>query len=290
MLLGAIEAGGTKIICAVGNEQGKILNLIRIDTDIPEVSIPKVIEYFKKNPVEAIGVGTFGPAGVNPASPDYGYILKTPKLAWANFNFLGALKEHFNVPMCFDTDVNGAALGEHLWGAAKEVHSCLYITVGTGIGAGAYIDGKLLHGLLHPEMGHILVKPYPRDTYGGCCPFHGSCLEGMASGPSIEKRWEQKAHLLHPTHIAWEIEAYYLAQGILSYILILSPEKIILGGGVMGQQHLLPLIRKNVQSLLNGYLKLEELNASIDQYIVSPKLGENAGTYGALALAIQAIQ
>lgn len=290
MKLGAIEAGGTKIICAIGNENGDILDFTRIDTDTPDISMPKVVEYFKNNPVEAIGIGTFGPAGVNPEAEDYGYILKTPKLAWAEYNFLGTLKAHFDIPMAFDTDVNGAALGEHLWGAAQNVDSCLYITVGTGIGAGCYHEGKLIHGLLHPEMGHVLVRPHPEDSFEGVCPFHGDCLEGMASGPSIEKRWGQKAHLLHPFHKAWELEAYYLAQGVMNFILTLSPKMIIMGGGVMSQTHLIPLIRKNVQDLLKGYLKLDALEASIDYYIVTPKLGENAGTYGALALAIQAMQ
>jgi len=288
MRLGAIETGGTKIICAVGNENGELLDLMRIDTETPDVSIPKVVDYFKQNQVDKMGISTFGPAGVNPTSADYGLILKTPKLAWADFDLLGELKTHFDIPMAFDTDVNGAALGEHLWGSAIGVNSCVYITVGTGIGAGAYIDGKLLHGLLHPEMGHILVRRHKQDAFEGCCPFHGNCLEGMAAGPAIEKRWGQKAHLLHPDHLAWEIEAYYLAQGIMNYIMVLSPEKIILGGGVMAQQHLFPRIRKNVKKLIGGYLKLEALEEGIDEYIVMPKLGENAGTYGALALAIQA--
>ncbi|PKM50377.1 MAG: fructokinase [Firmicutes bacterium HGW-Firmicutes-7] len=289
MLYGAIEAGGTKIICAVGNEEGEILDLIRIDTLTPDVTMPKIIEYFKENSVESIGIGTFGPAGVNPEATNYGYILDTPKLPWAHFNFLGTLQEQFSIPMNFDTDVNGAALAEHQWGSAKDVHSCIYITVGTGIGGGAFVNGKLLHGLLHPEMGHILVPRHPDDQFEGVCPFHGNCLEGMAAGPAIEKRWGQKAYLLDPSHPAWEMEAYYLAQGILNYIMILSPERIILGGGVMGQKHLYPMIRKKVQELLKEYIKVPALEIDIDHFIVSPQLGENAGTYGALALALQAL-
>ncbi|PKM94385.1 MAG: fructokinase [Firmicutes bacterium HGW-Firmicutes-1] len=289
MLYGAIEAGGTKIICAVGNEQGEVFNLIRLDTLTPDVTMPKIIEYFKENQVESIGIGTFGPAGVNPDAANFGYILDTPKLPWAHFNFLGALKEHFDIPMNFDTDVNGAALAEHQWGAAQNVNSCIYITVGTGIGGGAFVNGKLLHGLLHPEMGHFLIPRHPQDQFEGVCPFHGNCLEGMASGPSIEKRWGQKAYLLDAAHPAWEMEAYYLAQGVLTYIMILSPERIILGGGVMGQKHLLDMVRKNVQELLKEYIKVPQLEGDIDQYIVSPQLGENAGTYGALALALQAL-
>lgn len=288
MLYGAIEAGGTKIICAVGNEQGEIFELIKLETLTPDVTMPKIIDFFKENPVESIGIGTFGPAGVNPDSDKYGYILDTPKLPWAHYDFLGALKEHFNVPMVFDTDVNGAALAEHQWGAAKDVNSCVYITVGTGIGGGAFVNGKLLHGLLHPEMGHILIPNHPDDAFEGGCPYHGNCLEGMAAGPAIEKRWGQKAYTLDPTHAAWEMEAYYLAQGIINYVMILSPERIILGGGVMGQQHLFPMIRKKVQELMKGYIKVPQLEADIDNYIVSPQLGENAGTYGALALALKA--
>lgn len=289
MLYGAIEAGGTKIICAVGNEQGEIFELIKMETMTPDVTMPKIIEFFKENPVESIGIGTFGPAGVNPDSDQYGFILDTPKLPWAHYDFLGTLKQRFDIPFMFDTDVNGAALAEHQWGAAKEVSSCIYITVGTGIGGGAFINGKLVHGLLHPEMGHILIPSHPDDTYEGFCPFHGNnCLEGVAAGPAIEKRWGKKAYLLEPSHPAWEMEAYYLAQGIINYIMILSPERIILGGGVMGQQHLLPMIRKNVQALLKGYIKLPLLETDIDNYIVSPQLGENAGTYGALALALKA--
>lgn len=289
MLYGAIEAGGTKIICAVGNEQGEIFELVRMETLTPEVTMPKIIDFFKENPVESIGIGTFGPAGVDPDSDNYGYILDTPKLPWAHYNFLGALKDHFNVPIVFDTDVNGAALAEHQWGAAQDVNSCIYITVGTGIGGGAFVNGKLLHGLLHPEMGHILIPRHPEDTFEGVCPFHGNCLEGMAAGPAIEKRWGEKAYLLELSHPAWEMEAYYLAQGIINYVMILSPERIILGGGVMGQQHLLPMVRKNVQELLKGYIKVPQLETDIDRYIVSPQLGENAGTYGALALALKAV-
>lgn len=288
MLYGAIEAGGTKIICAIGNEKGEILETERFDTLTPDVTMPKIIEYFKRHYIASLGIGCFGPAGVNPDSPNYGFILDTPKLPWAHFDFLGTLKKEFEIPMAFDTDVNGAALAEYKWGAAQGVQSCIYITVGTGIGAGALIDGHLVHGLLHPEMGHILVRPHAEDTFEGACPFHGTCLEGMAAGPAVEKRWGVKGHLLEPSHKAWEFEAYYMAQGIMSYILVLSPQKIILGGGVMGQDHLVQKIRTKVKELMNGYIKVDALGQSIDDYIVKPGLGDIAGTYGALALAIQA--
>ncbi|MFA5576667.1 MAG: ROK family protein [Tissierellaceae bacterium] len=285
MILGAIEAGGTKINCAIGNEDGKIYDSIRIDTKSPEKTIAQIIGYFKKNPVEAMGIGSFGPAVVDPLSKDYGLILDTPKQGWENFNFLGALKKYLDIPMVFDTDVNGAALGEYRWGAARQVNSCVYMTVGTGIGGGACIGGELLHGILHPEMGHIPVRIHPEDSFEGICPFHSNCLEGMASGPSMEKRWGKKADLLKPSHMAWDLEAYYLAQGVVNIILLIGPEKIILGGGVMSQGHLLPKIRKNVQLLLNGYLKIGYLENDINTYIVEPMLGKDSGLYGALALA-----
>ncbi|MBC7960054.1 MAG: ROK family protein [Vallitaleaceae bacterium] len=288
MLYGAIEAGGTKIICAIGNENGEILETVRFDTLTPDVTMPKIIEYFKKHEISSLGIGCFGPVGVNPAASNYGFILDTPKLAWAQFDFLGTLKKEFSVPMAFDTDVNGAALAEYKWGAARGVNSCLYITVGTGVGAGALIDGQLIHGLLHPEMGHILVRNHVEDTFEGVCPYHGCCLEGMAAGPAVEKRWGVKGHLLEEDHKAWEFEAYYMAQGILSYIMVLSPEKIVLGGGVMGQDHLVQKIRAKVKELVNGYIKVEALGVGIEDYIVRPGLGEISGTYGALALAISA--
>lgn len=288
MIFGAIEAGGTKIICAIGNEKGEIVELIRMETATPEISMPKVIEFFQNKEIEAIGIGTFGPAGVNEKQVNYGKILDTPKKAWAHYDFLGELKKHFEVPMIFDTDVNGAAVAEHLWGSAKDVDSCLYITVGTGIGGGAFVNGKLLHGLLHPEMGHIFLNRHPEDDFEGNCLFHGACLEGMASGVAMEKRWGQKAYLLPPDHKAWEIESYYLAQGIIAFISTLAPEKIILGGGVMGQEHLLGMVKQQVKILYNHYIQLDQLEDSIDDYIVKPALGENAGTYGALALAIMA--
>ena len=198
------------------------------------------------------------------------------------------MKQHFDLPIGFDTDVNGAALGELNWGAAKGLSSSLYITVGTGIGAGAVIEGNRVHGLLHPEMGHISVRRHPDDNYQGTCPFHGDCLEGLAAGPAIEKRWGELANTLPVEHQAWEMEAYYLAQALVNYILILSPEKIIMGGGVMKQAHLFPLIRQKVKEMLNGYVSKAEILTHIDHYIVPPLLGDNAGICGGIALAIKA--
>jgi fructokinase len=285
MLFGGIEAGGTKFVCGIGNDKGEILEQITIPTTVPEETMPKVIEFFQDKKLDGIGIGSFGPIDVDPNSPTYGFITETPKLPWKNYNIVGEMKKHFQVPIGFHTDVTAAALAENTWGAAQGLDSCVYMTVGTGIGVGAVIGGKLLQGLTHPEMGHILVKRHPDDHFEGACPYHGDCLEGMAAGPAIEKRWNQKGQLLSERSEVWELEAYYLAQALMNYILILSPKKIIIGGGVSKQEQLLPLVRDRVRELLNGYVPVSELTkAKIDQYIVLPQLGDQAGLTGAIAL------
>lgn len=238
-LFGAIEAGGTKFVCAVGDVTGAIKERVSIPTTTPDETMPEVISFFKKHSVEAIGIGSFGPIDVDKDSPTYGNITTTPKTAWKDFPLLQAVQKEFQIPIGFNTDVNIAAMGEAVLGAAKGVDSCLYITVGTGIGAGAYINGELLQGLTHPEMGHILVRRHPKDAYKGRCPYHGDCLEGLAAGPAIEERWGDKAFNLGDQEEVWEMEGYYMAQALMQYILILSPKKIILGGGVMNQEHVL---------------------------------------------------
>jgi fructokinase len=285
MILGAIEAGGTKFVCGIGNENGDIIEKISFPTTTPEETLQLVTDYFKDKQIEALGVGSFGPIDLNQESSTYGFITSTPKKHWKNVNLLGELKKQLDVPMAFDTDVNAAALGELEWGAAKGLDSCIYMTVGTGIGVGAVSEGKVIHGMLHPEMGHILVRRHEDDTYKGNCPFHGDCLEGMASGPAIENRWGQKGVVLSANQQVWELEAYYLAQALVNYILVLSPKKMILGGGVMQQKQLFPIIIENVVNLLNGYIQHENLLVNIDDYIVPPELGDNAGLCGALALA-----
>lgn len=288
MLFGSIEAGGTKFVCAIGTDKGEVLEKISIATTQPIETMKQVVAFFQSKKIAAIGVGCFGPIDPNISSATYGYITKTPKSGWSDYNIIGELKQHFDIPIAFDTDVNAAALGELKWGAAQGVSSSLYITVGTGIGAGAVVEGNLVHGLLHPEMGHILVRKHEQDNYSGKCPFHGDCLEGLASGPAIEERWEKKANDLPSDHQAWQIEAYYLAQAIVNYILILSPEKIIMGGGVMKQKQLFPLITNKVQELLNGYVGKEEILSNIEEYIVAPLLDDNAGICGGFAIAIKA--
>lgn len=290
MILGSIEAGGTKFVCAVGDENGNILERAEFPTTAPEETMDKVIEFFKNKNIEAMGIGCFGPICLNKKSKDYGCITTTPKILWQNYNIVKKVKDNFNIPVGFDTDVNAAALGEFTWGSAKGLNSCIYMTIGTGIGAGLIVEGNLVHGLLHPEAGHMMICHEERDLFEGCCPFHKNCLEGMASGPAIEKRWGKKAYELPEDHIAWDIEAHYLSVGLMDIILMISPEKIILGGGVMKQSHLFPIVRKKIQERLNGYVSCPEILENIDEYIVYPELGDNAGICGGLALALKELK
>ncbi|VEF46901.1 carbohydrate kinase [Bacillus freudenreichii] len=280
-MLGAIEAGGTKFVCAIGTEDGKLIKRLEFPTEIPEKTIPRVIEFFRAHQISALGIGSFGPLDLNKSSDTYGYITSTPKPGWVNFPFVETMIEALNVPVAFDTDVNAAVWGEFLFGAGKGLGNCLYITVGTGIGAGAVVDGKLLHGLSHPEMGHIHLRRHSEDQFAGFCPYHKDCLEGLAAGPALEKRWGTKGTGLSEDHPAWEMEAYYLAQALMQYILILSPEKIIMGGGVMKQAHLFPRIHQKVEQLSSGFLSLP----AMETYIVPPMLGNDSGIMGALMMA-----
>jgi len=283
-MLGAIEAGGTKFVCAVGKKGGELVERLQINTEVPETTIPKVVNFFKLHKIEALGIGTFGPIDINQSSSTYGYITSTPKPGWVQFPFVETMKNHFTVPIEFTTDVNAAAWGEFKQGAGKGTRSCLYITVGTGIGAGAVVDGKLLEGHSHPEMGHIHIRRHPDDSFEGFCPYHKDCLEGLAAGPAIERRWGRRGQELPEDHPAWKLEAYYLAQALMHYILILSPEKIILGGGVMEQKHLFPLIHELVHEKAKGFLALPP----VEEYIVPPKLEGHSGIIGALLLAEKA--
>ncbi|MEH7248040.1 ROK family protein [Neobacillus niacini] len=285
-MLGAVEAGGTKFVCAIGDEAGKIIERIQIPTTVPEETMPKVIEFFKGHPLEAIGVGSFGPLNLDKESPRYGYITSTPKLGWRNYPIVRTLENELGIPIGFNTDVNAAALSEAIYGAAKGLDSCLYITIGTGIGAGAVVQGKLLQGLSHPEMGHILVRRHPVDAYRGNCPYHGDCLEGLASGPAIEARWGAEGVDLEDRPEVWELQGYYIAQALMQYVLILSPKKIILGGGIMHQKQLFPSIYKHLKEFIADYVILPELS----DYIVSPGLGDDAGITGSLMLAQHALQ
>lgn len=284
MLFGALEAGGTKMMLAIGNEDGEILQMTSIPTMDPVQTIPDILSYFEDKDIKALGVGSFGPVDLDRSSDTYGYITSTPKLAWSGYNIVGVLKDALKLPVGFDTDVNAAVLAEATWGSLRGLTSGVYITVGTGIGTGVYVNGQLLHGMLHPEAGHILLNRHPKDSFEGVCPYHTHCMEGLASGPSIEKRYQKKAKDLEEASMAWEIEAYYLAQGIVNYILTLSPHRIVLGGGVMNQQQLFPLIRSQVRTLLNGYINTPQLE-DLEQYIVPSTLGGNQGIMGCIKLA-----
>jgi fructokinase len=238
-----------------------------------------------------VGIASFGPVDPDPRSPYYGYITTTPKPGWAHTNFLAPVQKALAVPVGFDTDVNGAALGEYRWGAARGLDTFVYLTIGTGLGGGGLVEGRLMHGLMHPEMGHMLIPhDWEADPYAGYCPYHGDCWEGLAAGPALEGRWKVRGSELPPDHPAWELEAHYLALGLVNIITILSPQRIILGGGVMQQSHLFPLVRANVQKLLNGYLQRAAITESIDDYIVPPALPGRSGVLGALALAEMAAQ
>jgi len=299
MRLGGLEAGGTKMVLSVGDESGEIFAQTSFPTGKPEDTVPQMLKWFSVRNIEALGIGTFGPVDVNPESPTYGSILETPKLAWTHFDFLGAFKngitdnetgeyiQGLKIPMKIDTDVNGSCLGEMTFGCAKGLDSVLYLTIGTGIGAGISIDGRLAHGMLHPEAGHISVLKHPDDKGESICPFHPNCLEGLASGPSIEKRWGKKAVMLTDNDEVWKIESFYIAQALVNYIYTVSPQKIILGGGVMHQQKLFPLIRKQVVEMLGGYIKTPELT-DIDNYIVPNSLDDNQGILGAMQLGYEA--
>jgi fructokinase len=288
LLIGAVEAGGTKFVCGIGNEAGEILDRVSFPTEQPEKTLAQVIAYFREKQVEALGIGSFGPINIDAASPQYGYVTTTPKPGWANYPVLPELRKAFDIPIGWDTDVNAAALGEATWGAAKGLNSCLYYTIGTGVGVGVYAEGKLVHGLVHPEGGHVLTRRHPEDRYAGKCPYHGDCLEGMAAGPAIEDRWKMKGSELGADHPAWKIEAFYIGQAVASAILLLSPQKVILGGGVMHQMQLFPLIREQVRVILNGYVSAAEVAAEIDEYIVPPGLADNAGLCGSVALGLRA--
>ena len=291
MRLGALEAGGTKMVCAIGDEHGNVIERYSLPTRGGDETVREIIEYFRAHPVEALGVSSFGPLNLDPASPEYGNITTTPKAGWANYPLRRNLAEALGVPVGIDTDVNGAALAEARIGAGKGVDSLVYYTIGTGIGGGAVVNGQLLHGLVHPEMGHMLLRPVENDPAPhGFCPYHDGCLEGMAKGPAIEKRWGKPAAELPEDHIAWEIEAEYLAQMCVNTIVVLSPKMIVLGGGVMHQMHLFPRIHRRTQELLNGYVAHSAILENIDAYIVPPALGDNAGAAGSLLLALDALK
>ncbi|MEJ2052125.1 MAG: ROK family protein [Calditrichota bacterium] len=294
-LFGGIEAGGTKFICAIGSGPSELQDEIRFETASPRETIRTVISYFEeqhsKHSLAAIGIGSFGPLDLNPESLTSGYILNTPKRSWQKVDLPGQIRKSLNIPVAFDTDVNAAALGEYEWGAARGLTDFIYLTVGTGIGGGGMINGNLMHGLLHPEMGHILI-PHDRekDPYPGHCPYHGDCFEGLAGGPALRDRWGTAAENLGADHPAWDLEAEYLSLALVNYICSISPRKIIIGGGIMKQPELLPRVRSKVKEKLNGYLESDEIMKKIEEFIVPPGLGDHAGIVGAICLAKRALE
>lgn len=292
MLYGGIEVGGTKIICAVGSGPQDVRAEVRFPTTTPGEALARIITFFRQQqlaaPLAAVGIGSFGPISLDPNALDYGSITTTPKPGWAHTELAETIGRALGLPVGFDTDVNAAALGEWRWGAAHSLDTFIYLTVGTGVGGGGLSNGRLMHGLLHPEMGHIrLPRDRQTDPFAGICPYHGDCLEGLASGPAMEARWGLPAETLPTDHPAWVLEARYLALACVSFICTLSPQRIILGGGVMSQSHLFPLIRQDVHSLLNGYIQSPAVLQQIDAYIVPPRLSGRVGVLGALALAEQ---
>jgi fructokinase len=287
---GGIEAGGTKFMCAVGSGPDDIRGITRFATTTPEETLARTISFFRQqadiSSLKAVGIASFGPLDLDSESPTSGYITTTPKAGWSHTNLVGTIRTALRVPVALDTDVNLAALGEAKWGTARGLENFIYLTIGTGIGGGGLINGRLMHGLVHPEMGHIRIPHNLRaDPFPGACPFHGDCLEGLASGAAMEKRWGYRPEKISSDHKAWELEADYLAAGVANFICTLSPQKIILGGGIMKKPGLLTAVQKKVKVLLNNYLKTPQITSNIDGYIVPPALGDLSGVLGAIALA-----
>lgn len=289
--IGALEAGGTKMVLAVYDEAGQELERLTLPTETPDKTMPPMQAFFRSHGIDALGVGSFGPLALGKDDPNYGAITTTPKLAWRNYPLLQRLTEGLDIPSAIDTDVNAAALAEAEAGAARGCRSAVYVTIGTGIGAGICIDGKPVHGMLHPEAGHMLLRPHPDDPLPrGVCPYHDGCLEGLAAGPALGARANGNAKDLPDDHPLFALEAHYLAQMCVNLILTLSPEKIILGGGVMQRASLFPMIRRETQRLLGGYVQTEQVLTGIDGYIVPPALYPVSGLYGSYLLGRQALE
>lgn len=288
-MYGAIEAGGTKIICMVAESINNVVERCQIPTSSPESTFPKIHTFFKKyvdKGLQDIGLACFGPLELDRRSANYGMITSTPKPGWQNINLKTKLEQALTVEVAIDTDVNAAGLGEYVWGAAKDVPAFIYVTIGTGIGGGAILNGIPYLGISHPEMGHLYVPhDKSRDPFPGICPYHGNCFEGLASGPALNDRWGPNFADLPKNHVAWMLESEYISYALVAYICIFAPQQIILGGGVMQQKQLLPLIKLKVKELLNNYLSNSALY-NLDKFIVPPKLGNDSGIFGALALAM----
>jgi fructokinase len=275
-------------VCGVGTGPDD-LQLTTVPTTSPQTTIDQIIAFFRDQAgreLSAVGVGAFGPVDLHPESPTFGFITSTPKVGWQQYDLAWTLYRALQVPIGFDTDVNAAAAGEARWGAGRGLPNFLYLTVGTGIGGGALVNGEVIHGLLHPEMGHIRIPhDLGADPFPGSCPYHKDCLEGLASGPAMQARWGKRAQELPADHPAWALEAHYLALGLATWVCTVSPERILLGGGVMQQASLFPMIRQELLRLLNGYIDAKPLLNEIDSYVAPPELGTRAGVLGAMVLA-----
>lgn len=289
-MYGSVEAGGTKFRCAVGTGPDDLGDELRLDATGPDETLDRVVGFFRGHASQllAVGLGSFGPVDLNPRSSTYGFITATPKPGWSHTDIAGRLRSALGVPVGFDTDVAASALGEGRWGAARGLGDFVYVTVGTGIGAAIVSGGRLVHGLVHPEVGHMRVPRHPEDDFAGVCAFHGDCFEGLASGVAIQRRWGAAGAALAPGHPAWELEAYYLACGLSNLVLTVSPERVVVGGGVLEQQHLLPRVRRHFRELLNGYVAAPEVDAGLERFLVAPGLGPRSGILGGLVLAMQA--
>lgn len=285
MRYGAVEAGGTKFLCAVGSDPEHLGAITEIPTGHPHDTLDQVVAYFQVNAIDRLGVAAFGPLNLDTASADFGAITNSPKREWQGINLRQYLHHALGKPVVIETDVNAALIAERTLGAARGTSRSVYLTIGTGIGGSFWTDHGVYKGLLHPEMGHMAVPRVAGDTFAGSCPFHADCLEGMASGVALWQRWNQDPQTLASNHRAWTIEADYLASALASIFYILTPERIVMGGGVMHQLQLFPLIRQRVHSLLNGYLQPWSALSALDAAIVPPYFSSTAGLVGALLLA-----
>jgi len=292
-MFGAIEAGGTKFNCALADVNGEVVAQTQFATRDPETTLIDVIEFFNTaqqeyGPMQSMGIGSFGPINIDPKSAAYGQFLKTPKPGWSHFDFLGAITKHYDIPVCVETDVNAAVLAEYRAGAGRGCQDVVYVTIGTGIGGGIITGGKLVKGNIHPEMGHMIMPRHPQDKdFAGACPFHGGCLEGLAAGPAMQTRWGVPAETLADDHIAWDIQAFYLAAMCINLNALLSPQKIILGGGVSQKPGLIDRVGEQFVKMWGDYLPLP--NDSVADFIVLPELAPAAGLVGSIMLAQQAI-
>jgi fructokinase len=293
---GGIEAGGTKFVCGVGSGPADLRLAEGIPTRDPKTTMDEVAGFFQSvldsgASIRGLGIGSFGPLELDPRASDYGSITTTPKPGWQGVNLLDDLASRLRVPVAIDTDVNAAALGEWVWGAARGLDHFLYVTVGTGLGVGAVVDGRILHGLHHPEMGHMLIPVSAEEPGGfsGVCPYHGSCAEGLASGSAIVARWGRELSGLGKDHPAWRLEADYLAALFTNLTLTLQPQRIVVGGGVMNED-LLSLVREALHVRLAGYRASLAEREALSGFLVTPGLGRRAGVLGAIELAARAAE